>query len=84
VLVLQAEHKVNSQFTARSHMNRNSATRLLTTLLPVISTYGINVVYAGPDHFYERLKPQKSISSFVSGAGGQAVDQGLICRDRKP
>ena len=33
--------------------------------------YGVNVVYSGHDHIYERLKPQKGISYFVSGAGGQ-------------
>lgn len=33
--------------------------------------YGVNVVYSGHDHIYERLKPQKGIQYFVSGAGGE-------------
>ena len=33
--------------------------------------YGVHVVFAGHDHFYERLKPQKGIHYFVSGAAGQ-------------
>jgi len=33
--------------------------------------YGVNAVYSGHDHVYERLKPQKGIYYFVSGSGGQ-------------
>jgi hypothetical protein len=38
---------------------------------PIFLKYGANVVLAGHDHFYERVKPQKGIYYFVSGAGGQ-------------
>jgi 3',5'-cyclic AMP phosphodiesterase CpdA len=38
---------------------------------PLFLTYGVNVVFAGHDHIYERLTPQKGIYHFVSGAGGQ-------------
>ena len=31
----------------------------------------MNVVLAGHEHVYERIKPQKGIYYFVSGAGGQ-------------
>jgi 3',5'-cyclic AMP phosphodiesterase CpdA len=37
---------------------------------PLFLTYGVNVVFAGHDHIYERLTPQKGIYHFVSGAGG--------------
>ena len=30
----------------------------------------MNVVFAGHDHFYERIKPQRGIYHFVVGAGG--------------
>ena len=33
--------------------------------------YGVNVVFSGHDHVYERARPQKGIYYFVSGAGGQ-------------
>ena len=33
--------------------------------------YGVNVVLTGHDHFYERVKPQKGIYYFVSGAAGK-------------
>jgi 3',5'-cyclic AMP phosphodiesterase CpdA len=40
-------------------------------LEPLFVKYRVNVVYSGHDHIYERLKPQKGIAYFVSGAGGQ-------------
>jgi hypothetical protein len=33
--------------------------------------HGVNVVFSGHDHVYERVKPQKGIYYFVSGAAGQ-------------
>jgi len=40
-------------------------------LEPLFVKYGVNVVLSGHDHIYERIKPQKGIYYFVSGAGGQ-------------
>jgi len=36
-------------------------------LEPTFIKYGMNVVFTGHDHFYERLKPQKGIAYFVVG-----------------
>jgi hypothetical protein len=44
---------------------------LRVRLEPLFIKYGVNVVYSGHDHVYERLKPQKGIQYFVSGAGGE-------------
>jgi len=38
---------------------------------PIFVKHGVNVVFAGHEHFYERLKPQKGIHYFISGAGGK-------------
>jgi hypothetical protein len=38
---------------------------------PIFTKYGVNVVLAGHEHFYERIKPQKGIYYFISGAGGK-------------
>jgi Calcineurin-like phosphoesterase len=38
---------------------------------PLFVTYGVNVVFSGHDHIYERLTPQKGIYYFVAGAGGE-------------
>src|SRR5258708_1028369 len=40
-------------------------------LEPLFVAHGVNVVFSGHDHVYERLKPQNGITYFVSGAGGQ-------------
>jgi calcineurin-like phosphoesterase family protein len=38
---------------------------------PIFLKYGVKVVLTGHDHVYERIKPQKGIYYFVSGAGGK-------------
>ncbi len=38
---------------------------------PIFLKYGVNMVLAGHEHFYERIKPQKGIYYFISGAGGK-------------
>lgn len=48
-----------------------SAVDLRVTLEPLFVKYGVNAVYSGHDHIYERLKPQKGIYYFVSGSGGE-------------
>jgi len=48
-----------------------STVDLRVKLEPIFVKYGVNVVYSGHDHIYERLKPQKGILYFVSGAGGE-------------
>ena len=40
-------------------------------LEPLFTKYGVDVVFSGHDHVYERIKPQKGIYYFVSGAAGQ-------------
>jgi predicted phosphodiesterase len=40
-------------------------------LEPLFLTYGVNVVFAGHDHIYERITPQKGIYYFVEGSSGQ-------------
>lgn len=38
---------------------------------PIFVKYGVNAVFAGHEHFYERIKPQKGVYYFISGAGGK-------------
>ena len=44
---------------------------LRETLEPLIVKYNISVVFAGHDHFYERIKPQKGVVHFVIGSAGK-------------
>lgn len=45
--------------------------QLRAVLEPLFVEFGVSVVFSGHDHFYERIKPQKGIYYFISGAGGQ-------------
>jgi hypothetical protein len=54
--------------SARKH---GSDKPLREVLEPIFLKYGVNLVLNGHDHVYERIKPQKGIYYFVSGAGGQ-------------
>jgi predicted phosphodiesterase len=47
-----------------------SSTELRLVLEPLFVKYGVNVVFAGHDHVYERVKPQKGISYFTEGSSG--------------
>jgi Na+/H+ antiporter NhaA/predicted MPP superfamily phosphohydrolase len=44
---------------------------LRVALEPLLVKYGVNVVFSGHDHVYERVKPQKGIAYFVAGSGGE-------------
>jgi len=48
-----------------------SDTDLRGLLEPLFVKYGVNVVFAGHDHFYERVRSQKGIYYFISGAAGK-------------
>jgi predicted phosphodiesterase len=48
-----------------------SSSQLRSVLEPLFLKYEVSVVFAGHDHFYERVKPQKGIVHFVTGSGGQ-------------
>ena len=44
---------------------------LRVKLEPLFVRYGVNVVFSGHDHIYQRFKPQKGITYFVEGASGK-------------
>ncbi|HXW05826.1 MAG TPA: metallophosphoesterase [Vicinamibacterales bacterium] len=50
------------------HGSRVDLRRLLE---PLFIKYNVSVVFAGHDHFYERVLPQQGIVHFVTGSGGR-------------
>lgn len=51
-------------------------------LHPLFVKHGIDIVFTGHDHFYERVKPQDGITYFVAGAAGK-IRKGDL-KDRSP
>jgi len=48
-----------------------SSTELRLLLEPIFLKHGVDVVFAGHEHVYERVKPQKGIYYFTEGASGE-------------
>jgi predicted phosphodiesterase len=48
-----------------------SSTELRLVLEPLFVKYGVQVVFSGHEHLYERVKPQKGIYYFTEGASGE-------------
>jgi 3',5'-cyclic AMP phosphodiesterase CpdA len=44
---------------------------LRVALEPLLVRYGVTAVFAGHEHVYERVRPQKGITHFIAGASGQ-------------
>jgi predicted phosphodiesterase len=45
--------------------------KIREALHPLFVKYGVDVVFTGHDHTYERIKPVDGIQYFVTGAGGE-------------
>jgi hypothetical protein len=54
-----------------SGARHGSETDLRTILEPLFVQYGVSVVFAGHEHFYERIKPQKGIAYFTAGGSAK-------------
>jgi len=48
-----------------------SSLELRGILEPLFQHYGVQVVFSGHDHVYERMTPQKGIAYFTEGSSGQ-------------
>ena len=48
-----------------------SDTKLRQVVEPIFLKNGVDVVFTGHEHFYERIKPQQGIYYFISGSGGK-------------
>jgi hypothetical protein len=48
-----------------------SETDLRELLEPLFIEYGVRVVFAGHEHFYERIQPQREVYYFISGSASR-------------
>jgi predicted MPP superfamily phosphohydrolase len=60
-----------------SGKKHGSDLRLRQCLEPLFLRYGVQAVFSGHDHVYERIKPQQGIHYFVTGAGGKTRRGGV-------
>jgi hypothetical protein len=60
-----------------SGKQHGSDTSLREVIEPLFVKHGVNLVLTGHEHFYERIKPQKGIYYFISGAGGKLREGGV-------
>ncbi len=47
---------------------------LRAQLEPIFAKHGVNVVFQGHQHLYARMRPQRGVRYFVTGAGGKRPD----------
>src|SRR5204863_10046856 len=50
-------------------------------LSPLLKSYGVNAVFSGHEHAYERIKPQDGIYYFIQGDSGKLVHHDFHRRD---
>jgi hypothetical protein len=61
-------------YASGKHGSQNSLRKIIE---PLFVKNGVNVVFAGHEHFYERIKPQNGIQHFVSGAAAKLRDSDI-------
>jgi predicted phosphodiesterase len=60
-----------------SGKTHGSSIELRSLIEPLFIKYGVDVVFSGHDHVYERVKPEKGIYYFTEGSSGQLRPDGL-------
>ena len=60
-----------------SGLRHGPTEELQSNLEPLLTTFGVQVVFAGHEHFYERLVPRYGIYHFIAGSGGQLRSNGI-------
>ncbi len=61
--------------SGRTH---GSSIELRSLIEPLFIKYGVDAVFSGHDHVYERVKPEKGIYYFTEGSSGQLRPDGLV------
>jgi predicted MPP superfamily phosphohydrolase len=58
-----------------------SDTTLRAQVEPLFVKYGVNAVFTGHEHFYERIKPQKGIAYFIAGSSAKLREGNIAATD---
>lgn len=60
-----------------SGLKHGANVELRSVLEPVLIKYGVDLVLAGHEHFYERIKPQKGINYFIVGSSAKLREENI-------
>jgi predicted MPP superfamily phosphohydrolase len=71
--IVLMHHPIHSPSSAGWFSGHGRETQLGDQLEPLFTRRGVDVVFAGHNHFYARMVPQKGIRYFVSGGGGKGM-----------
>jgi len=61
-----------------SGATHGSEVDLRAIIEPLFIKYNLNVVFAGHEHFYERIKPQKGIAYFTEGGSAKLREGNIV------
>src|SRR6266446_6938842 len=61
-----------------SGKTHGSSIELRSLIEPLFIKYGVDAVFSGHDHVYERVKPERGIYYFTEGSSGQLRPDGLV------
>lgn len=74
-LIYMHQGIASSSFHGHQDLDGNGLadqTDLMNLLLPVAEQYGVQVVFSGHDHVYERFAPTNGVYPITAGGGGQS------------
>ncbi len=71
--IVAMHHPIHSPSSAGWFSGHDREVQLGDQLEPILTRNGVDAVFAGHNHFYARMVPQKGIRYFVSGGGGKGM-----------
>ena len=71
--IVTMHHPIHSPSSAGFFSGHTREVQLGDQLEPILTRSGVDVLFAGHNHFYARMVPQKGVRYFVSGGGGKGM-----------
>jgi hypothetical protein len=60
-------------YTSSGNGTHGPATQIQTDIQPICAQYGVQMVFQGHNHWYERINPINGVNYLISGAGGRSL-----------